>query len=414
MTNHSRAAAEITTLGEIFSEFGGREIASAAVRSGATLFDVQREISSRIGRVTFDRAMGLDIPDKYLARYDTGRLLAAMISRGPDSGPELAPFEFEVHQEIQRKVPHIAAQGMFVPWSVLARDFNAGTPSEAGSLVGTSVHGVFTADPLRDQLSLAKLGTMVVPGFRSEFTIPRWATDVGGAFLSEVGTSTESSPATGAVSFSARRFSGYANVSRQAVMQVPNLTEMIGSLLYGKALSSLESGAINGSGSSPNMHGIRSTAGVGSVTGGANGAQLTFAHLADLEAAPGTANAQEGRGGFLVNSATRRWLRAQPKGTGLPYCWEGGERPLLGHEAPVTNNLPSNLTKGTSNGICSSVIFSADWRASLLAIFGAPDLWIDPISRAPAGQIRIGLNIYADFGLLVPSAWAVMDDALTA
>ena len=198
-----------------------------------------------------------------------------------------------------------------------------------------------------------------------------------------------------------------------ALTQVGALEGYLRRALIESAASALESGAINGDGTPPNLAGIRSGAGVGAIVGGTNGAQLTFAHLADLEAAPGTANAPEDNAGFLVNSKTRRWLRTQPRGISLSYTWEGGERPLLGFRAAVTNNVPSNLSKGTSTAVCSSVLYGSDWGKAMLAIFGAPGITIDTTTKAATGQARISLDLYASFGLLQPGAFAKMDDALT-
>jgi HK97 family phage major capsid protein len=179
-------------------------------------------------------------------------------------------------------------------------------------------------------------------------------------------------------------------------------------------LSQFESGCINGDGIGASPTGIRSVSGIGVVAGGTDGAQISFAHLCDLEAAPGEDNASEARPGFLVNSKTRRWLRTQPRGTGLPYVWEGGERPLLGYAAAVTNNVPSDLSKGASSGVCSSVVYSSDWSYAMIAIFGAPDLTVDPVTLARSGQVRITLNLFGAFGALQPAAFATMDDGLTA
>lgn len=59
-------------------------------------------------------------------------------------------------------------------------------------------------------------------------------------------------------------------------------------------------------------------------------------------------------------------------GEAFQFDWSE-EGPLL-----VSNNVPKNLSKGTSNGICSSLIFSGDWSELLIAQVGELDVIVDP------------------------------------
>ena len=93
----------------------------------------------------------------------------------------------------------------------------------------------------------------------------------------------------------------------------------------------------------------------------------------------------------------------------------GGERPLLGYRAAVTNNMPSNLEKGSSGAICSSVLFSSDWSQLMVAIYGGGiDLTVDRVTLASSGKIRIVAALHAGVAALVPAAFAKMDDAIIA
>ena len=92
---------------------------------------------------------------------------------------------------------------------------------------------------------------------------------------------------------------------------------------------------------------------------------------------------------------------------------QGGERPLLGYRAAVTNNMPSNLEKGSSGAICSSLLFSADWSQLFVALYGGGiDLTVDRVTMADRGQIRVVAALHAGVGALVPAAFAKMDDAI--
>ena len=50
----------------------------------------------------------------------------------------------------------------------------------------------------------------------------------------------------------------------------------------------------------------------------------------------------------------------------------------------------------------------------LMPIYGTPSLDVDPITKADQGLVRVFLHVYMGCGLLMPAAFAKMDDALTA
>jgi HK97 family phage major capsid protein len=205
-------------------------------------------------------------------------------------------------------------------------------------------------------------------------------------------------------------------MSRNALFAAqPALDKLIIRHLTAALMARLDDGMLNGSGSGAEPRGLRSTTGIGTVVGGTDGAQLAWSHLVDLEAAPAAANTPEAAAGWLFNGATRKWLRKTARGSGLDFILPADLR-LLGHPAVVSNNVPSNLTKGSSNGVCSSVLFGSDWSA-LAAVFYGPvaiDLLVDRVTLADVGKVRIVAAIYVGAGCLSPGCFAKMDDALTA
>ena len=99
----------------------------------------------------------------------------------------------------------------------------------------------------------------------------------------------------------------------------------------------------------------------------------------------------------------------------LPEIWVGGDRPLLGYRAGVSNILPGNLEKGTSGAVCSSVLYSADWSNLVIGIYGGGvDLNVDRITLAAEGKVRITAALLVGVGVAQPAAFAKMDDAIIA
>lgn len=309
-------------------------------------------------------------------------------------------------------------RNLIVPFDVFsARDFNVGTAAEAGNLVATDLRGDLFADVLRNRLALGNLGVTMLYGLGSNLDIPRKTLGTSLAFLVEAAASTETQPNTAKITMSPKRISGFVEFSKQGVIQSAMAVEPMlrGDLLSEYAVQ-VETAAINGSGAGANPRGIRNVAGIGSVIGGTNGAQLNWGHVVGLESAVANVNAEpDVNSGYLINTRTRGWAKQTLKAAGFQqFLWDNGAQPLNGYRAEVTNTVPSNLTKGTATSIASSVIYSSMWDMLVIGTFGAIELTYDDITQATNGMNRLVLNAFIDVGCRRPANFAVMDDALTA
>lgn len=406
---------EILALGEMFPQYDGIRLANETIRFGGSVESLMKQITHRASREPLanaaDRMLGLDA-DKEVHGYSLARALKAATERNWNG----AILERRISDLISTRTGQVAG-GFFVPFSVLARGFSAGTASEAGNLIAPAVEGAMASDPLRKVSALAGLGASILTGINSSLEIPTFNYGNDPQYLSEISSAPELIETTGKVSVAPRRVSAYMTPSRQAILQADaSLDVTLGQHLVRSIMEQIEVFSINGDGTGNNPLGLRNTAGVGSVVGGANGAQLSYAHLADMELKPGQANIRSGDfSGYMVNSETRRWLRTTQRATGLPFIWENSDKPLLGYRAAATQLLPSNLTKGTANGVCSSVVYSADWSQMVIALFGGGvDVIVDRITLAGQGLVKITAVAYAGVGFMRPAAFSVMNDALTS
>jgi HK97 family phage major capsid protein len=261
------------------------------------------------------------------------------------------------------------------------------------------------------------LGATFLPGLKVTTELPRFSSTDDAEWKSEVAAAPAILTQTGKAILTPKRVAATAVLSRQALLQsAPELDAALGRQLSKALWEQVEDAALNGDGLADNPVGIRSTAGIGSVVGGAAGALLTYQHLVDLEAAPALDNVAETEtAGFLVNAATRKYLRTKARGTGLDYIWENGPRPLLGYRAAVSNLAPSDLDKGSSTGVCSAVLYSANWSELFLGVYGpGVDLTVDRVTLADVGKVRITASVYVGGAVNLPEAFACMDDALLA
>lgn len=374
------------------------------------------------GAVDATSMSSLGVTQKEGKKYSFLRAIQMQI---PGAGID-AGFEREVSQAIARATGR-EAEGCFIPAEAMfaglhgraitqqQRDFLAGTSSQAGNLIQTTVDASMWTDVLRPAMILAALGVTILPGLRGNLAVPRKTVAGTLAMLTEVAAASETEPTTALPTLSPKRAAAFTEPSKQAIIQGEiGIEAMIRQDLLDGVGVLIESQGINGSGSSPNARGIRNVSGIGSVVGGTNGAALAWSHVVDLEAATANVNAADtARAGYLLNSKTVGKAKQTLKAAGLPFIWDMGDRPLNGQRAGITNNVPSNLTKGTASGTCSSMVFSSDWSMFVLGLFGGQDVTVDPYTLATTGQVRITLNQFFDWLCRQPGAFASSDDIVT-
>ncbi len=418
----SATIAAVSAAGEVFRQYGGERIARQVIGRGGDLIDFYRSLQPNVGldSLSLDRACGITLTPLDVRSYSLSRLIVTQIQQRaahdralPDSFDRNLEWQRdEILRERRASSFEVGLAGDRLPWSVLLRDYNA-----AQAPLSTTVGTEYTNDALRAHLPLASLGAKVIPlpPGQGLFKVPSITGDLASvSFLGEIAGAGEGQPATGLVDLAPRRVSGYVEVSRAAIIQGgPELDRILSRVIFGKVRAGIEDGACNGDGTNGAPVGIRSLAGIGNIPGGTNGANLAWSHLVDLEYAPSSSNVDEIARGFLVNPATRKYARKTQRAAGLAFMWEGGATPLLNAPAAVSTLLPSNLTKGTSVGNCSSLVYSADWSNLLIVIYGAPELTVDPYTKASEGIVRVIVNAYVGVGALQASAFAKMDDALT-
>jgi HK97 family phage major capsid protein len=407
--NEKRIAA-IVDLGEKYSKYVTPSEVSKAVRDGmSTDKFLELIVDKQTSRHTDTRALDIGLSKKETQRYSFGNLIRSMVVGDPSS----AAFEIECSQAMAKMLGR-TPEGVFVPYEVLRRDFNVGTATEAGNLVATDLRGDLYVDALRASMVLPGMGVRVLTGLTGNVDIPRKATPSTLAGLTEIGSASETNPVTAKLTLSPKRVGAYVEVSKQAIIQSSIAMEpMLRDDLVTGAAVLIENYAIQGS-SAANGTGLIYRSGLGTVTEQGNGTALIWDHLVDMETAAADANAEPDRlSGYLINTAIRGKAKKTAKGTNMGFIWDAGGQPLNGYRAAVTNNVPRNLTKGTSTTVASALTFASDWSMMVLGFFGGADVTVDPYSKADTGQVKITLNQFWDYTVRQPAAIVVRKDILT-
>lgn len=402
---------ELLALGEMLEQYGGTRIALDVIKKRGTVKDFMRRISDVAKdeplTAAADRILGLDLK-RDAEGYSLSRALKAAYNRNWND----AGLERSISDLVSERTG-LVPNGFFVPFAMLSRGFD--TATGAGFIANTNL-GTLSPDPARKASVLSGLGATFMTGLGLTLEVPTWSASTDPQYLSEVSSSPVLVESTGKTILTPKRVACYIQPSSQAILQVSQPLDItLGRHLMKAVMEQIEVAAINGDGTGNNPQGLRYQAGVGSVVGGTNGAQITYAHLSDLENQPGVANVSDAEfSGYAVNSQTRRWLRTAQRATGLPFIWEGGDRPLLGHRAAVSQVLPWTLNKGTSSGVCSAVAYSADWSNLLIGIYGAGlDIVVDRYTLAQQGLVQITVTAVVGVGNMRPGAFSLMTDALT-
>jgi HK97 family phage major capsid protein len=238
-----------------------------------------------------------------------------------------------------------------------------------------------------------------------------WATEVADASAGD--------PTTASRSISPKRLTAYVDLSKQLLLQdnfsIQNYT--VQSFMKAFAVA-IEAAAINGSGSSGQPTGLLGTSGIGSVAIGTNGGAPTLAKILELIQVVESANAGM-NGKFLVNPKVVAKLKQTviDSGSGamiMPYMnyFMGQPEQIAGKETYSTSNVPSTLTKGSTSGTCSAIIYG-DFENLVIGQYGGIDLVIDPASQAIGGKTRIVMSQYVGVAVKQPAAFAAILDATT-
>ncbi len=412
---NKRAAAIIET-GE---KYGLQSLAAEAVRSGMSVADFNaRAVEALSTRAKPTADIGLT--EREARRFSMVRAIAALAATGAESrkAREAAAFEIECSQAVADKIGR-EARGVFVPNEVQQRDLVVGTTTAGGHLVSTDLLASSFIDLLRNRMSVMRAGAQMLTGLQGNIAIPRMTGAATAYWVTEGNAPTESQQAFDQVTMSPKTVGAFTDLSRKLLLQssvdVEGLVRRDLATVLGLEIDRV---ALNGSGSAPQPRGVLQTSGIGAVVGGTNGLAPTWAHIVELWSDVAAANADFGTTGFVTNSKVIGKLMTTEKATGTAqfvcpgFPDASGVTSIAGARAVVSNQVPSNLTKGTSSGVCSAIAFG-NWADLIVGMWGVLDLMVDPYSNSTSGTVRVVALQDVDVAVRNAESFAAMKDALT-
>jgi HK97 family phage major capsid protein/HK97 family phage prohead protease len=379
--------ARISGITALTEKHGMADLGRQLIEGGRSLDEARAAVLEKIGAKPVETVAPVEMAAQERAAYSiTAGIRAALTG---DWSSREAGLVRELSKQVEKSgVSKTAERSFFVPFSALAKraTYVTSGASTGGNLVATDLLADDFIEYLRNNSLMLSLGVRTMPGLVGNLAVPRRSGVANTYYLSTQTTAiTQSESTFDQVTMAPKNLAALSKYSRQTLLQgTPGIEELVRRDLTDGLNLAVDLGILNGSGSSGQPTGIMQTSGIGSVAMGTNGGAITLEKLVDLEtevmidngavnrdAVAYVTNAKvmgalkklraggstTGDGPFLVNSVGNTLGRG-PAGT-----------QINGYPIGVTNQVPSNLTKGTSSGVCSAVLMG-DFSQAMVGFWG--------------------------------------------
>ena len=402
-----KTSKEILALGAKHSR---RDFAEDAIGKGYSIEQFRGALLEEIGH---DKPLEIKEPD-ISPREERQFSFLRAINAASTNDWRGAGYEREVSDEIANQLGR-SPKGFFVPAAAWGqRNIIVGANADGGFLKPTDHYGNEFIAALRGRLVTAGLGARIMSGLKGDVSIPKISAGVAAAFVGEGSAVAEQNQTFAAVTLAPKTLGAFTDISRKLMAQSDPSAEMVvrDDLLSALA-AKLEDVTIEGDGSNEPT-GITKTSGIGSVAIGTNGGVPSWASITNLVKEVEVDNAViADSSAFLTNPKVKAKLANTAKGSGdsvmiLDAPWNE----LYGYPMAITTHVPSDLTKGSTSGSCSAMIFG-DFSQLMMGFWSAPDILVDPYTGGSAGNTRVIVMQDVDVAVRHAQSFAAVLDYTT-
>lgn len=410
MQNERARVSELLAIGRSYAAHGGIEAAEKVIKEGGSEAQLRAAIMANMQTKPTVTAGEIGMTDKEQREFSLLRAMSAAATGKWDK----AGLEREVSEELEKRHGRAAA-GFFVPTDLIARAYSKGNAANGGNVIENDFREDMFIELLRNRLAVAQLGATVLDGLVGDITIPKHLTGNTVQWVDENGSASESNATFGQMSLKPKTVTANTELSRKFILQSSLSAEQFArSELLKAMMLGIDLAAINGKGTGNEPTGILNTVGIGAVEIGANGGAPEWKHIVALESAIAAANADIGDLAYITNARVRGLLKTKLKADGVSgYIWQDGATPLNGYRCAVSNQIPSNLTKGTAANKCSPLIFG-NWSDLMIAHWGVLDVIVDPYTKSTTGAARITTLQDVDIAVRHVESFAAIKDIVAA
>ena len=413
LTRKAREA-ESTRVAEIMALGAAKNMRDKAVQSIQDGLSVEQFRGVVIDALPVAQPLEVGEPDLTPREQQNYSLMRAIRAAASNDWRE-AGFEREISDEIG-KISGRTPKGFFVPGHAWGqRDLIAGSDGDGGHLKGVNHMGSEFIEALRSRLVVSSMGARVMTGLQGDVSIPKLSTVAAAAFVAENNAVSEQNQAFGELALAPKTLGVMTDISRKLMLQSdPSAEAIVRNDLLNAVAAKIEDVAIEGDGSNEPT-GITKTSGIGSIALGTNGAAPTFGMVTGLVKEVEQDNAAISDSmGFLTNSKVKAKMASVAKVSSsdsvmiLNDPWNE----VYGYPLGITNHVPSDLTKGSTSGTCSAMIFG-DFSQIILAFWSSPDVLIDPYTNSSKGGTRVVVFQDLDVGIRHAQSFAACLDITT-
>lgn len=370
-----------------------------------------------------NEALNIGMSPKEVKNYSLIRAIrAAADSHNNPRAWDEAGLELEASRAVAEKLGK-NPQGFFVPWDVQNTGYRrpvntqkVGDPTLGGALVATELLADSFIDVLRNSMILKAAGARVITGLVGDVDIPRKTTTSTAYWIGEGNSPSKSILQFGQVAARPKTVAAYAQLTRKLLKQATPDVEMLvrDDIAQVLALAADKAG-LHGAGSANEPLGVANMTGIGAVVGGTDGATPDWADIVDLESEIALDNALVGKLGYVTNTKVQGYLKKTRHNAtyGDRYIWDINARELNSHPAWVTNQVRSDMTKGSSGAVCSGIFFG-NWDDLVFLYWGGLDVIVDPYTNSTSGDVLITAMQDLDIVGRRAQSFAAMLDAKTA
>jgi len=376
----------IAAISALTERHGLKDLGITLIENGSSIDEARAAVLDKISAKPVETVKPVEMNQRDAGRFSITAGIRAALS-GDWSSYE-AGLVREMSAEVQKSMGRApsAERAFFVPFNALTRaTYVTSGPTTGGNLVQTDLLDQDFIEFLRNRSVMLAAGVRTMPGLQGNVAIPRRSGVANTYYLATQTTAiTQSESTFDQVTMSPKNLAALSKYSRQTLLQsTPGIEQLVRSDLIDGLNVAMDLGILNGTGTSQPM-GIMGTTGIGAVAAGTNGGAVTMETLVNLETELTIDNVPVDRNtvSYVTNAKVMGNLKKLRAGgsttTDGPFLvndnllaiGRGGTPSIVnGYPIYVTNQVPSNLTKGTSTGVCSAIVIG-DFSQAMLGLWG--------------------------------------------
>jgi HK97 family phage major capsid protein/HK97 family phage prohead protease len=355
-----------------------RDLADKAISDGISVAEFRGILLENISNNTpLETPSEIGMTKEEVRDFSLVRAIRAMANPSDRKAQEEAAFEFECSAEAARQYGK-DAQGIMLPADVLRtwgkRDINS---SDDSTLISEDYRGGDFIDVLRNESSVMQAGATMLRGLQGNVVIPKkTAASSAGWIATEGNAASESEFTSGSVTMSPKVIGAFTDATRLLLQQSSlDVENLIRDDLTKSIATSIDLGALAGSGSSGQPTGIANTSGINTTTFAA--ANPTWAEIVAMESAVANDNALTGSLAYICRPADFGTLKTTEKATNTAQFVVSPDNTMNGY----------NVVR--SNQVTSGDFYFGNFADLLIGMYGGLDISVDPFALSTSGGVRI-------------------------